>query len=358
MYLGTLTRRSLRALSLALSAAVAGLLVVSLFSPVSYGGDGSSKAVLAWVQRLWTDRWSDGSLPDAPPAGIHEDEIVHDRLRGRLSGRFRVRLPDAPGLRCELRLRTRDDRTWREREAVHPARWTRGADGLARFEFDGFRVPVGSDWCGLAVDVRFTGRDGATVVDDRYERRHGRIAAGFPAEEVDRLTRDGEAAVPDLVAAAASSDPFERQGAAHALRRLAARPYEAVPALEGLLDDPYAAVRLGALEALEAYGADAAPALAAVRARMIDPGEHYLVRGMAVRALGAMGPRASAAVSDLAAGFEGRRAPEFLGWRVEALGRVGRAARPWAPAIRRWREREGAEVSRLCDEALSRLAGA
>jgi len=107
---------------------------------------------------------------------------------------------------------------------------------------------------------------------------------------------DAHAALPEVSARLKDPSPFVRQAGIFAVRRIAASPEEAVPALVTLLGDADLDIRFSVGREIARFGPGAVPP---VRKLLADPSIE--VRRQAVVTLGLIGPDAAAAVPDLLA---------------------------------------------------------
>jgi HEAT repeat protein len=180
---------------------------------------------------------------------------------------------------------------------------------------------------------------------------HREVRARLAALYVLETLRDeGAPAIDALVGAAKDDNAFVRWGVARVLGHVAPREAEkAVPALTDLVADKNPKVALTALKDLQKYGPKAAPAVKALEA-VVPKGEPPL-RVAAIGALAAVGAEARGAVPLLTKVLEEAGEAPVRAAAAGALARLG-GAEAAEKALRKALDDEDAEVRRAASDAL------
>ena len=168
-------------------------------------------------------------------------------------------------------------------------------------------------------------------------------------EVLETMRQDAAPAVPELTFALREGTGLVRAAAADTLAAIGA------PALETLreaLTDPTPEARRAACRALGSIGATAAGCVPALLERVCDKQEVESVRTRAAWALGEIGT--DQAIDRLAEVFTEEGGSIAL-WIAEAFGRIGRAARPAAAALRDELHRDDPELALASATALLEL---
>jgi HEAT repeat protein len=181
------------------------------------------------------------------------------------------------------------------------------------------------------------------------KERSGGNAADPSVAATAALIEIGPAARPALIAALDSKDARTRAAAATALGALGPVPPEGLEGLERMLKDPDPVARVRAASALWKLDRRTKTTLPVLIEAL--SGRDWLLQGLAIEAVSAMGPDAAPAVPALVSVLRNENYMTRQSAAI-ALGRIGPGAREAIPALRAALQDEESVVRREAEAAL------